>query len=48
MKLLVDAFGYERSDLQRFTVDAMRAAFLPHEDRERLVIDVIEPGYAAR
>ncbi|MDO5533100.1 MAG: adenosine deaminase [Propionibacteriaceae bacterium] len=45
--LLVDAFGYTVADLRRFTVDAMRAAFLPHQQRERLIAEVIEPGYAA-
>ncbi|WP_232550164.1 adenosine deaminase [Propioniciclava soli] len=47
MGLLVDAFGYDLADLRRFTVDAARAGFLPHPERERLVADVIEPGYAA-
>lgn len=47
MGLLGDAFGYTTDDLRRFTVDAARAAFLPQEERERLVADVIEPGYAA-
>ncbi|WP_300080477.1 adenosine deaminase [Propioniciclava sp.] len=45
--LLVDAFGYGLADLHRFTVDAARAAFLPHDGRERLVTEVIDPGFAA-
>ncbi len=43
--LLVEAFGYGREDLRRFTVDAARAAFLPWPERERLVAEVIEPAY---
>lgn len=45
--LLCDAFGYGLADLHRFTVDAARAAFLPHGERERLIAKVIDPGYAA-
>lgn len=45
-ELLVEAFGYGRADLERFATDAARAAFLPHEERERLVAEVIAPAYA--
>lgn len=45
--LLVDAFGYGPGELYRFTTDAARAAFLPHDERERLVTEVIDPGFAA-
>ena len=43
--LLVDAFGYGRADLERFTTGAVRAAFLPHEERERIVADVVAPAF---
>lgn len=46
-QLLVDAFGYGLADLERFATDAARAAFLPHEERERLVAEVIAPAYRA-
>lgn len=44
-ELLVEAFGYGPADLERFATDAARAAFLPHEERERLVAEVIAPAY---
>jgi adenosine deaminase len=47
MTLLTDAFGYGWSDLQWFTVNAMKSAFLPFDERLALINDVIKPGYAA-
>jgi len=47
MSLLVDAFDYGLSDLRWFTVNAMKSAFLPFDERLGLINDVIKPGYAA-
>ena len=47
MFALVDAFGYDWADLQWFTVNAMKSAFLPFDERLTLVEDVVKPGYAA-
>ena len=47
MNLLVDAFGYGLDDLRWFTVNAMKSAFLPFDERLTLINDVIKPGYAA-
>ncbi|MDV6013396.1 adenosine deaminase [Haloechinothrix sp. LS1_15] len=44
---LVDAFGYTLDDMQWFTVNAMKSAFLPFDQRLALINDVIKPGYAA-
>lgn len=44
---LVDAFGYGLPELERFTVAAARAAFWPHDQRERLIDEVIRPVFAA-
>jgi len=44
---LVDAFGYDWSDLQWLTVNAMKSAFLPFDQRLALITNVIKPGYAA-
>ncbi len=46
-ELLVDAFGYGLDDLQWFTVNAMKSAFLAFDLRLALINDVIKPGYAA-
>ena len=44
--LLVDAFGYGWSELQWFTVNAMKSAFIPFDERLVLINDVIKPAYA--
>ncbi|MGA8847311.1 MAG: adenosine deaminase [Nocardioides sp.] len=43
---LVEAFGYDVDDLQWFTVNAMKSAFLPFDERLAIIDDVIKPGYA--
>jgi adenosine deaminase len=43
--LLSEAFGYGWTDLRWFTVNAMKSAFLPFDERLRLIEDVIKPGY---
>jgi len=45
--LLSEAFGYGWGDLQWFTVNAMKSAFIPFDERLALINDVIKPGYAA-
>jgi adenosine deaminase len=43
---LVEAFGYTLDDLQWFTINAMKSAFIPFDERLALINDVIKPGYA--
>ena len=45
--LLSEAFGWTLADVERCTLAAMRAAFLPLPEREALINDVILPAYAA-
>ncbi|KQP64333.1 MULTISPECIES: adenosine deaminase [unclassified Nocardioides] len=47
MASLVDAFGYGLDDLQWFTVNAMKSAFLPFDERLAIIDGVVKPGYAA-
>jgi adenosine deaminase len=47
MAALVETFGYDWADLQWFTVNAMKSAFLRFDERLALINDVIKPGYAA-
>jgi adenosine deaminase len=47
MAALVDAFGYGWSDLRWLTINAMKSAFLPFDQRLRIIDEVIKPGYAA-
>ena len=44
---LAEAFGYDLRDFQWFTVNAMKSAFIPFDERLALIDDVIKPGYAA-
>ena len=43
---LVEAFGYGWTDLQRFTINAMKSAFIPFEERLAIIDEVIKPRYA--
>jgi len=47
MTALVDAFGYDWARLQWFTINAMKSAFLPFDERLVLIERTIKPGYAA-
>jgi adenosine deaminase len=43
---LVTAFGYGWSDLQRFTINAMKSAFIHFDERLAIIDEVIKPRYA--
>lgn len=43
---LVDTFGYDLADISWFTVNAMKSAFWPFDDRLRIINNVIKPRYA--
>ena len=47
MLVLAETFGYGWTDLQRFTVNAMKSAFIPFDQRVAIIEDVIKPRYAA-
>jgi adenosine deaminase len=44
---LVEAFGYTLEDLRWFTINAMKSAFLPFDERLKVIDEVVKPGYAA-
>ncbi len=44
---LVETFGYGWSDLERFTVNAMKSAFIHFDERLAIIEEVIKPRYAA-
>jgi len=46
MLRLVEAFGYGWSDLARFTINAMKSAFIPFDERLALIDEVIKPRFA--
>lgn len=43
---LVEEFGYGWSDLERFTINAMKSAFLHFDERLAIIDEVIKPRYA--
>jgi len=47
MQAMVDTFGWTLDDLQWVTINGMKSAFWPFDERLALINDVIKPGYAA-
>jgi adenosine deaminase len=47
MHQLVEAFGYSLADLRWFTINAMKSAFLPFDERLAIIDSIIKPEYAA-
>jgi adenosine deaminase len=43
---LVDAFGIGWERIGRLTINAMKSAFLPFDERVAFLDDVIRPAYA--
>ena len=43
---LVETFGYGLEDLRWFTINAMKSAFLPFDQRLAIINEVIKPAYA--
>lgn len=43
---LAEQFGYGWAHFERFTINAMKSAFIHFDERLRLIDDVIKPGYA--
>ena len=46
MTALAEAFGYGLDDLEWFTVNAMKSAFLRFDQRLRIINDMVKPAYA--
>jgi adenosine deaminase len=44
---LVDAFGYGWDDVEWMTINAMKSAFWPFEERLKIINGIIKPGFAA-
>jgi adenosine deaminase len=43
---LVEAFGYGWADIEWLTINAMKSAFAPFDERLKLINTVIKPGFA--
>ncbi|MBS9533881.1 adenosine deaminase [Mycobacterium sp. M1] len=46
MLVLAETFGYGWNDLRRFTVNAMKSAFIGFDQRVEIIEEVIKPRYA--
>ncbi|MGC0333888.1 adenosine deaminase [Streptomyces sp. SAI-170] len=46
MSLLVEQAGWGLEDLRTVTVNAVKSAFIPFDERKALIEDVVLPGYA--
>ncbi|MEV6298125.1 adenosine deaminase [Actinoplanes sp. NPDC051861] len=46
MSLLAEAFGWGWMELQWLTINAMKSAFIPYDERLVLINEVIKPAYA--
>ena len=44
---LTEAFGYGWADIQWLTINAMKSAFAPFDERLNIINSVIKPGFAA-
>ena len=47
MSLLVEQAGWTVEDLRTVTVNALKSAFIPFDERKALIEDVVLPGYEA-
>ena len=47
MQLLVDEAGWTLDDLRWATINAMKSAFIPFDERLTIIEAVVKPGYAA-
>ncbi|MGW4867662.1 adenosine deaminase [Streptomyces chartreusis] len=47
MSLLVEEAGWTVEDLRTVTLNALKSAFIPFDERNALIEDVVLPGYAA-
>jgi adenosine deaminase len=47
MAAVAETFGWSWTDLQTVTECALRSAFLPEADRDRLLTELVQPGFEA-
>ena len=46
MELAVTHFNLTLDDLEKITINAMKSAFVHHDDRIRIIYDVLKPRFA--
>jgi adenosine deaminase len=47
MNELVKACDWNFLDLQRVTINALKSAFIPFEERLQIIDEIVKPAYAA-
>ena len=40
-----EIFGISFDDIERLNINAMKSAFIPYEERIKIIYDVIKPGF---
>jgi adenosine deaminase len=46
MNECVKAFGWDLAVLQRITINALKSAFIPFDQRLAIIENIVKPGYA--
>ncbi len=46
LRIAVVHFGFTLRDIEKVTINAMKSAFAPYNERVRIIYDIIKPGYA--
>ncbi len=46
LQIAVDMFGFSLRDIEKVTINAMKSAFAPYNERVRIIYDSIKPGFA--
>ena len=46
-EIATEAYGMTFAELEKMTMNAAKSAFAPHEERVKLMQEVLVPGYAA-
>jgi adenosine deaminase len=45
-EVAADTFGLTLDDFEKLSINAMKSAFLPYDERCRFIYSVLKPGYA--
>ncbi len=45
-EIAVDNYGLTLRDLEKITINAMKSAFIHHNEKLKIIFDVIKKGYA--
>jgi len=46
LKVLDETFGLGLGELEWLTINAMKSAFAPFDERLRIINEIVKPGYA--